>query len=329
MSPIFKKTSIFVKSKPALVASIGYGSMSSAISCNLRDSNASVIIGARKKTSVSAKKAINENFKVTGVPQAIKKADFILLAIPDLEIENFFNDNRSVSFENKCIILCHGLSFLYHSDAFPKGCDVILISPNVIADCLRANYKSKKKDYALTAILRDYSGMASEKLEMICEKMNITGGRAIKSGLREEVFSDLFAEQSLLVGGILSLIISSFETMREGGISDEAAYLSTFHEIKYIVDTLFNSGAKEFMAKVSDVALAGSLMAFFESGLTDNIKKEFKKIYKNITSGKFYRDFTALKKSGKNFRAVYKKHLDRINESGLCEAYEKFKPIAG
>ncbi len=314
------------------VASIGFGSMAEAICHNLRDSGVEIIIGARSAASQSAKKAAVENFDIRSVASAVKACDCVLLAIPDLGIRDFFKNIDHKIFLNKCIILCHGLSFFYHPLSFPAGCDIILISPNAIANKLRENYISGPGDYALCAVLRDESKKAAKKLKFICDGLKIDKNKIIQSKLKDEVFSDLFAEQSLLVGGILAIILSSFETMREAGISDEASYLSTFHEIKYIVESISELGIREFMNKISEIARVGSVEAFFVSGLKEKIKSEFKKIYINIETHKFYNKFinpstsakSAFKRSnGKN--REYQTELDLILNSKLCSIYEKFK----
>ncbi len=307
------------------VASIGFGSMAGAICNNLRDSDISICVGARNAGSASIKKAVAEGFDTYSIKKAVKMSDFVLLAIPDLQIRKFFDDNAHEMFEGKCIILCHGLSFFYHPLSFPKNCDIILISPNAIANKLRENYVQKKSDYALCAVLRDRSKKASKMLKYICAGLGIPAHKTIISRLKDEVFSDLFAEQSLLVGGILAIILSSFETMCEAGLSEEAAYLSTFHEIKYIVESISELGIKDFLAKVSDVARVGSIEAFFESGLKDRIKEEFKKIYANIESHKFYNGFITSSKDGKAGGGLYQKQLSGILNSRLCDTYERFK----
>jgi len=314
------------------VASIGFGSMAEAICRNLRDSGIEIVIGARKAESYSAKKAAAENFDVRRMADAIKMCDCVLLAIPDLQIQKFFKDIKPKIFLNKCIILCHGLSFFYHPLSFPDGCDIILISPNAIANKLRQNYIDGRGDYALCAILKDESKKAAQKLKFICDGLKIDKNKIIRTKLKDEVFSDLFAEQSLLVGGILAIILSCFETMIEAGISEEASYLSTFHEIKYIVESISELGIREFMYKISDIARIGSVEAFFTSGLKEKIKKEFKKIYCNIETHKFYNNFinppdapeNALERTGGE-SADYQRELGQILNSKLCDIYEKFK----
>lgn len=308
---------------PAAVASIGFGSMAEAMCGNLRDSGVPVIVGARNPRSASMAKARAENFEVRSIGRAVNSCEYALLAIPDLEIRNFFAGIEPGVFRGKCIILCHGLSFFYHPLSFPDDCDVILVSPNAIATKLRENYLSGLGDYALCAVLRDRSKKAARKLKYICDALRIEKNRAIHSKLKDEVFSDLFAEQSLLVGGILALTLSSFETMCEAGLSEEAAYLSTFHEIRYIVETMNEIGIREFMAKISEVARVGSIKAFFESGLKDRIKQEFKKIYGNIESHRFYNDF--INPPAGDDETATAKHLQAILNSKLCEAYERFK----
>ncbi len=309
------------------VASIGFGSMAEAVCRNLRDSGVNVVIGARNLQSASIKKAAAENFKIYGISEAIKKSGCVLIAIPDLQIREFFSGTGPELFKNKCLIICHGLSYFYHPHFFPAQCDIILISPNAIANKLRENYLNGPGDYALCSVLNNHSGKALKKLKYICEKLKITKNRMIRSKLKDEVFSDLFAEQSLLVGGILALILSAFETMCEAGIAEEAAYLSTFHEIKYIIESINELGIKEFMEKISDIARMGSIEAFFSSGLKEKIKKEFKKIYTNIESHKFYNEF--INSSDKNInnnlkREKYLYELGKILNSRLCNVYDKF-----
>jgi ketol-acid reductoisomerase len=309
----------------SVVASIGFGSMAGAICSNLRDSGIKVLIGARNARSASVKKAGSENFDVTTISRAVKACDYALIAIPDLQIRDFFEKTGRDIFSGKCIILCHGLSFFYHPLSFPDDCDIILISPNAIANKLRENYISGLGDYALCAVLRDKSKKAAKKLKYICDGLKISKNRIIQSKLKDEVFSDLFAEQSLLVGGILALTLSSFETMCEAGLSEEAAYLSTFHEIKFIVEAMNELGIKDFIDKISDVARIGSIKAFFESGLKDKMKQEFKKIYGNIESHKFYNNFINPSPEAGSGESQYQKQLSGILNSKLCEVYERFK----
>lgn len=304
------------------VGSIGFGSMASAFCRILKNNGISITIGARSKCSQSALNAKASDFKVVTTINCIKNSDYILLAIPDNNIPEFFKKHNKSLFAGKCVILCHGYSFLYTPEIFPENCDVILISPNAIANKFYENSISGDKNYALTSLLQNATGGAHKRLERFCRALNLEKNCLVKLTAKQEVVSDLFAEQTLLVGGILALITASFETMKKNGIPAQAAYLSTFHEIKYIVDTICENGIGKFINNISTTALYGSVAAIWESGFIDEIEKKFNDIYQNINSGNFYDELKEINRlSGRKNKI--ERHIKNILKSDICKIYER------
>lgn len=309
--------------KTVRIASVGFGNMASALCESFRDSGARVVVGARDRRSARAKAAKRKGFAVDGIDGAVRESDFVLLAIPDPGIAGFWKENAGTDFRGKCVVLCHGISYLYGRENFPAGCDIVMVSPNAIAGKFRENFVSGKKNYAIATVIRDVSGKSAAALKTLCALLGLKGKGVIGAPLREEVFSDLFAEQTLLVGGIVALLTSSFEVMAGKGISEKTAYVSTFHEIRYIVDTICDSGLERFLDKISPTALYGSVMALWRSGAQKEFKRLFGRIFDGIENGSFFRDFTAAMGDPAG-KAELDGYVDEIKRSGLCRLYEKY-----
>jgi len=198
-----------------------------------------------------------------------------------------------------------------------------MISPNAIANKFRENFLGGRKNFAIGTVLNDNSGHSEKILKKLCGLLAIRGDRLISAPLREEVISDLFAEQTLLVGGIIAMMTTSFEVMVDKGISEKTAYVSTFHEIRYIVDTICDSGLRNFLSKISDTALYGSIMALWHSGVRSKFKSTFERIFAGIENGKFFKEIDASMKDAKK-KAELDKFIEEIKSSGICRLYDKY-----
>ncbi len=283
---------------------IGYGSQGHAHALNLRDSGVKNITIALRKDSNSVNKAKKDGFKVLEVNEAVKKADICMILVPDeLQADLYNNHLKENLKKGSSLLFAHGLAIHFQLISPRNDLDVFMIAPKGPGHTVRGQYVDGGGVPCLLAINQDASGNA---LELgLSYASAIGGGRSgiIQTTFKEECETDLFGEQAVLCGGLTALIQTGFETLVEAGYSPEMAYFECLHEVKLIVDLIYEGGIANMRYSISNTAEYGDLTRG-PRVINENVKKEMEKILKEIQSGKFVRDWILECKSGQlNFKA--------------------------
>ncbi|MFO8026718.1 MAG: ketol-acid reductoisomerase [Opitutales bacterium] len=276
--------------KQKTLAIIGYGSQGHAHAQNLKESGLNVIIGLYPK-SKSVKVAKSQGFEVYETAEAVKKADVIMLAVPDMKQPEIYEKDILPNLEKgKTLAFTHGLAIHYGLIEPPKGVNVIMIAPKGPGHVVRSQYVEGKGVPALIAV-HTGSSKESKKIALAWAK-GIGGTRAgvIQTTFKEECETDLFGEQAVLCGGASALVLAGFETLVEAGYQPEMAYFECLHELKLIVDLMVESGLSGMRFSVSETAEWGDYI----SGprvINASSKKAMKAILKDIQTGKFTKNW--------------------------------------
>ncbi len=282
--------------KNKTVAVVGFGSQGHAHAENLRDSGVNVVVGLRKGGSSWAK-AEAKGFKVLSVADATKEADVIMILLPDELQADVFNDEiRDNLSEGDVIAFGHGFNIHYGQIKAPKGVDVIMVAPKAPGHTVRSEFVNGGGIPDLIAVSQDESGQA--KNIALSYASAIGGGRTgiIETTFKDETETDLFGEQAVLCGGVTALVEAGFETLTEAGYEPEMAYFECLHELKLIVDLMYQGGIADMRYSISNTAEYGD----YVSGprvITDESKKAMKAILKDIQDGTFAKDFILERKA--------------------------------
>jgi len=280
------------------VAIIGYGSQGHAHALNLKESGVPVVVGLREG-SASAAKAEAAGLAVKSIADAAKWADVIMLTMPDTEQKATYDAHiKRYMKAGKALAFAHGFNIRFKRIRPPKGVDVIMIAPKGPGHLVRRTYTEGGGVPALIAVEQDATGNA--KNVALSYASAIGGGRAgiIETSFAEETETDLFGEQVVLCGGLTSLVQAGFETLVEAGYQPEMAYFECLHEVKLIVDLMYEEGIAGMRYSISDTAEYGDVTRGPRE-VTPATKKTMQKILKEIQSGKFAKEWIAESESGR------------------------------
>jgi ketol-acid reductoisomerase len=299
------------------IAVIGYGSQGHAHANNLKESGADVIIGV-KKDGKGWEKAKKAGFEVYTPADAAKKADVIMMLVPDEYMADIYKEEIAPYIKKGCYLgFAHGFNIHYGQIVLPQDINVYMVAPKGPGHLVRSEYLRQSGVPCLIAVYQDYSKNTKEFA--LAYASAIGGGRAgiIETTFREETETDLFGEQVVLCGGLTSLITAGFETLVEAGYSPEMAYFECLHEVKLIVDLIYEGGISNMRYSISNTAQYGDLTRGPRI-INDETKKEMKKILNEIQSGEFAREWILECKANKPvFNALTKKGEEhQIEEVG-------------
>ena len=276
--------------KNKTLAIVGYGSQGHAHAQNLKDSGLNVIIGLYKK-SKSAAVARKQGFKVFETSEAVKLADVIMVAVPDMkQAEVYENDILPNLTKGKTLAFTHGLAIHFDLIKAPKGIDVIMVAPKGPGHVVRSQFLEGKGVPALIAVHKGSSKNAKKVALAWAKGVGGTRAGVIQTTFKEECETDLFGEQAVLCGGASALVMAGFETLIEAGYQPEMAYFECLHELKLIVDLMVESGVSGMRFSISETAEWGD----YVSGprvINAQSKKAMKSILKDIQSGKFTKNW--------------------------------------
>ena len=286
------------------VAIIGYGSQGHAHALNLRDSGVSVVVGL-PAASKSKAKAEAAGLKVLPVAEAAQAASVIMMLVPDHVQGDIYRDEIAPALTpGKTLMFAHGFNIHFGEIKPPAGVDVSMIAPKAPGHRVRELFTEGVGVPALVAIAQDASGKALENALAYALALGCLKAGVIETTFREETESDLFGEQTVLCGGVSELIRAGFETLIEAGYAPEIAYFECLHEVKLIVDLIYEGGLGYMRYSVSDTAEYGD----YTRGpriVNAQTRAEMKKILSEIQSGEFARAWLAENRSGrKNFLAM-------------------------
>ena len=302
--------------KEKKVAILGYGSQGHAHALNLRDSGAKNIVVALRESSASATKAEGEGLTVMSIADAAAWCDVIMFTMPDeLQAETYRKYVHDNIKEGSAIAFAHGLNVHFGLIEPKAGVDVIMMAPKGPGHTVRGEYVKGGGVPCLVAVDNDASGSALEIGLSYCSA--IGGGRSgiIETNFREECETDLFGEQAVLCGGLVELIRMGFETLVEAGYAPEMAYFECLHEVKLIVDLIYEGGIANMNYSISNTAEYGEYVSGPRVLPYDETKSRMQSILNDIQSGKFVRDFMIENAVGQPFF----KGTRRINDSHQIE----------
>ena len=287
-----------IKSKKVTV--IGFGSQGHAHALNLHESGVDVTVGVRE-SSESFKRASDMGLKVKNVEDATSGADVVMLLLPDQLMADIYNSDIAPHMKDgSTLLFAHGFN-IHFGEIIPReDISIGMVAPKGPGHLLRRTYEEDSGMPCLVAVDKDVSGNTFELA--LSYSSAIGGGKAgiLKTTFKEETETDLFGEQVVLCGGLTELIRNGFETLVEAGYQPESAYFETLHEVKLIVDLMYEGGFEWMRHSISDTAEYGD----FSRGsriITDDTKKEMKKVLEEIQSGAFAKEWMSQAREGAPF----------------------------
>ncbi|MBP6013127.1 MAG: ketol-acid reductoisomerase [Alphaproteobacteria bacterium] len=299
------------------IAIIGFGSQGHAHALNLRDSGAKEVVAALRP-GASASKAAAQGFKVMDVADAAKWADAMMMVTPDeLQADIYKQSLHANMKQGAALMFAHGFNVHFRLIEPRADLDVLMVAPKGPGHTVRGEYQKGGGVPCLIAVHQNASGNATEI--GLSYASAIGGGRAgiIETNFREECETDLFGEQVVLCGGLVELIRGGFETLVEAGYAPEMAYFECLHEVKLIVDLIYEGGIANMNYSVSNTAEYGEYVTGPRI-ITEQTKAEMKRVLADIQSGKFARDWVLENKAGQaSFKATRANHAKhQIEEVG-------------
>ena len=296
------------------VAVIGYGSQGHAHALNLKDSGVSVVVGLREGSARRAE-AEGQGLKVLTVPEAAKAGDLIVILINDeIQRQVFETDIRPNLKEGNALVFAHGFSIHFQQVLPPANVDVFMVAPKGPGHLVRRVYIDGGGVPALLAVYQDASGRAHDVGLAYAKGIGGTRGGGIPTTFQEETETDLFGEQAVLCGGLTELIRAGFDTLVEAGYQPEIAYFECLHEVKLIVDLIYEGGIANMRSSISDTAEFGDLTKGSKV-VTSETRESMKGLLNDIQTGKFAKQWLLENQVG---RPVYSARK-RQDEEHLIE----------
>lgn len=297
----YDKDANFDLLKGKKIAMIGYGSQGHAHALNLRDSGAQVVIGTRKGGK-TWELAAGHGWQPQPVADAVKGADWVMILLPDTAQADVWQKDIEPNLKKGAVVsFAHGFNIHFKTITPPAHIDVVMIAPKGPGHLVRRTFEEGGGVPGLIAVAQDASGKAKEMALAYAKGIGCTRGGALETTFKEETETDLFGEQAVLCGGAVELIKNGFETLTEAGYQPEIAYFECLHELKLIVDLIYEGGIDWMNHSISDTAKYGE----FSRGprvVNAKTKEEMKKILGEIQSGAFAKEWIGEDKAGrKNF----------------------------
>jgi ketol-acid reductoisomerase len=291
------------------VAIIGFGSQGHAHALNLKDSGVHVVVGLYEGSKSKAK-AEAAGLAVMSVADATKKSDFVFILTGDTSQKEIYDRDIAPHLTaGKTLMFAHGFNIRYDQIVAPAGVDVSMVAPKSPGHRVREVYQHGGGVPALVAVHVDASGHALADALAYAKGIGCTRAGVLLTTFAEETETDLFGEQAVLCGGVSALVKAGFETLVEAGYQPELAYFECMHELKLIVDLLHEGGLKKMHQFISDTAKYGDLTRGPRI-VNARVKKEMKKVLREVQSGKFARQWIAESATGgRKFRRLLKQDL--------------------
>jgi len=275
--------------KDKTVAIIGYGSQGHAHALNLRDSGVNVIVGLYEG-SKSAERAKKDGFEVVTPSEAAKRSQVIMMLIPDtLQPEVYAREIAPNLEEGDALAFAHGFNIHFNQIIPPSYVDVFLVAPKGPGHLVRWQYEEGKGVPGLVAVQQDYTGKAKDVALAYAKGIGCTRAGVIETTFKEETETDLFGEQAVLCGGVSALIKAGFETLVEAGYQPEVAYFECLHELKLIVDLIYQYGISGMRYSISDTARYGDVTR--GERIYKVVKPLHKEILEEIQNGLFAKEW--------------------------------------
>ncbi|MBI4594823.1 MAG: ketol-acid reductoisomerase [Candidatus Tectomicrobia bacterium] len=293
--------------KEKTVAVFGYGSQGHAQAQNLRESGLKVIIAGRAGSRTS-RQAELDGFEVLDATQAAKKGDFLQILLPDESQATVYKESIEKNLaENNILGFSHGFNIHFGQIVPPSNVDVIMIAPKGPGHIVRRLYKEGVGVPALVAVEQDHSGKAKEIALSYAKAIGATKAGVIETTFKEETETDLFGEQAVLCGGVTELVRAGFDTLVEAGYQPEIAYFECLHELKLIVDLIYEGGISNMRYSISDTAQYGDITRG-RRVVNEYTREVMKEILEEIQSGEFAREWILENKANRPvFNALTKR----------------------
>ena len=291
------------------VAVIGYGSQGHAHALNLHESGVDVVVGLRS-SSASWARAKEAGLPVMEVADAAKSADMVMMLVPDEQAPDIYASQVAPNLsEGNVLMFAHGFNIHFNQVKVPANVDVVMVAPKGPGHTVRSQYQEGRGVPSLIAVHQDYSGKAKDYA--LAYASGIGTGRAgiLETTFREETETDLFGEQAVLCGGVTELMKAGFDTLVEAGYEPEMAYFECIHEMKLIVDMIYNGGFANMRFSISNTAEYGD----YRTGkriITEETRKEMKKILQEIQDGSFASEFITEFRSAKQAKFLATRRLE-------------------
>ena len=284
-----------------IVAVIGYGSQGRGQALNLKDSGVNVVMGL-KEGGKSWAKAEKDGFRVETIEKAVHQADIVQILIPDEVQPRACSENRILENlkEGGTLMFSHGFNIHFKQIIPPEYIDVIMVAPKGPGPIVRKMYTEGRGVPNLIAIYQDFSGHAKGTALAYSQAIGGTRAGVIETSFQEETETDLFGEQAVLCGGVVSLIQAGFDTLIEAGYQPEVAYFECLNEMKLIIDLIYSGGITHMRNSVSNTAEYGDYIAG-KRMITEDTKKEMKKILEEVRNGTFARNWLLENQVGRPF----------------------------
>jgi ketol-acid reductoisomerase len=288
------------------VAILGYGSQGHAHALNLKDSGVDVVVGLRKG-STSTAKAEEAGLAVLPTGEAVAAADIVMVLLPDTEQKRVYEAEIAPNLQpGNSLAFAHGFNIHFGQITPPDGVDVWMIAPKGPGHLVRRTYEEGGGVPALVAVAQDATGNARDVALAYARGIGATRAGVLDTTFEEETETDLFGEQVVLCGGLVELIRNGFETLVEAGYQPESAYFETLHEVKLIVDLIYEGGIANMRYSISDTAEYGD-MTRGSRIINSSTKDEMRKILGEIQSGEFAKEWIAENEAGRpNFDRLRK-----------------------
>jgi ketol-acid reductoisomerase len=279
------------------VAIIGFGSQGHAHALNLKDSGVDVVVGLREGSG-SAEKAREGGLKVESVPEAASQGDLVMMLVPDEKHRDVYEALVSDGIaEGNMLLFGHGFSIHYDEVQAPPGVDVALVAPKGPGHLVRRQFTEGSGVPALVAIEQDATGNAKALALAYAKGIGGTRGGVIETTFKDETETDLFGEQAVLCGGASALVQAGFETLVEAGYDPQMAYFECLHELKLIVDLMYEKGLAGMRFSISNTAEYGDYTRGTRI-IDEHVRAEMKRILTEIQSGDFAREWIAENRAG-------------------------------
>jgi len=300
------------------VAVIGFGSQGHAHALNLHDSGVRVVVGLREG-SPSRERAREAGLEVAGIAEAAEAGDIVMMLVPDQDHREVYERSvRQGLREGKALFFAHGFNIHYFQVVPPEYVDVVMVAPKGPGHMVRRTFQQGSGVPSLVAVYQDYTGQALQLGLAYAKGLGATRAGVIRTTFREETETDLFGEQCVLCGGVTELIRAGFDTLVEAGYQPEIAYFECLHELKLIVDLIYEGGISFMRYSISDTAEYGD-MTRGRRIINQETRREMRRILEEITSGEFAREWILENQAG---RPVYNS-LRRRDAEHLIEKVGK------
>jgi ketol-acid reductoisomerase len=292
------------------VAILGFGSQGHAHALNLRDSGVDVVVGLREGSS-SAGKARSEGLEVLPVADAASGGDVVMVLLPDeKQAEVWESEIRDGIAAGNLLMFAHGFSVHFEQIVPPDEVDVAMVAPKGPGHLVRRQFVEGEGVPGLLAVHQDATGRARELALAYAKGIGCTRGGVIETSFREETETDLFGEQAVLCGGVSELVRAGYETLVEAGYDPRLAYFECLHELKLIVDLMYEKGITGMRYSISNTAEYGDLTRG-RRVISDATREEMRKILGEIQSGEFAREWIAENRAGQeNFQRMRDEQAD-------------------